>query len=215
MSTAIAGVAPATEKEVTIMTVWPSIAATAFWPLVGTTFCQRHRDHPVWPADHRLAGILALVSIPFILPVYFHMLIPKLPFVVFGVPNPACRRYRLTNKRVVVEQAFRWRRTAKCFAGPFRLDRSRRSARSGVVSRRRPDLPQWSDRNLPSLGSPSSRAFRQTCMKARNGLRGRSKGSRRRRGCLTRYRIPRRRSVVRCICHHLSGGSYPRNHVRL
>jgi hypothetical protein len=25
---------------------------------------------------------------------------------VFGVPNPACRRYRLTNRRVIVEQPF-------------------------------------------------------------------------------------------------------------
>jgi hypothetical protein len=49
---------------------------------------------------------MALVSIPFILPVYFNMLVPRLPLVVFGWPNPSCRRYRLTNRRIVVEQPF-------------------------------------------------------------------------------------------------------------
>jgi hypothetical protein len=41
--------------------------------------------------------------VPLILPIYFHMLVPRLPFVVFGKVNLSCRRYRLTNRRVVIE----------------------------------------------------------------------------------------------------------------
>ncbi|MCA9233366.1 MAG: hypothetical protein KDA57_22165 [Planctomycetales bacterium] len=105
MAQAIAGVVPATEKEVTVMTVWPSIAATAY----GRWWGRRYANQigiTLFGLPITVGRILALVSIPFILPVYFHMLLPKLPFVVFGVSNPSCRRYRLTNRRVLVEQAF-------------------------------------------------------------------------------------------------------------
>ena len=98
MAQAIAGVVPDTEKEVTVMTVWPSLGATAY----GRWWGRRFAGGP------RLFGVpvVALLSIPAIMPMYFHMLIPRLPFVVFGVPNASCRRYRLTNRRVIVEQAF-------------------------------------------------------------------------------------------------------------
>jgi len=105
MAQAIAGVVSDREKEVTIMTVWPSIAATAY----GRWWGRRYANNvgiTLFGVPVTIGRLLALVSIPFILPPYFHMLIPKLPFVVFGVHNPGCRRYRLTNRRLVVEQAF-------------------------------------------------------------------------------------------------------------
>ena len=105
MSQAIAGVVPDTEREVTVMTVWPSIAATAY----GRWWGRRYANNvgiTLFGVPITIGRIVALASIPFILPVYFHMLVPRLPGVVFGWPNPSCRRYRLTNRRVVVEQAF-------------------------------------------------------------------------------------------------------------
>jgi hypothetical protein len=100
MAQAIAGVVPDTEKETTIMTVWPSLGSTAYGRWWGRLFTAT--------GGFKIFGvpILALLSIPAILPAYFHMIIPRLPGVVFGFHNPSCRRYRLTNRRVIVEQAF-------------------------------------------------------------------------------------------------------------
>ena len=105
MTAAIAGLAPAQEREVTIMTVWPSIAATAYGRWWGRRF-ENTLGLTVFGIPLTLGRLMALVSIPFILPIYFHMLVPRLPGVLFGWPNPACRRYRLTNRRVIVEQPF-------------------------------------------------------------------------------------------------------------
>ena len=105
MSQAIAGVVPDSEKEVTVRTVWPSIAATAY----GRWWGRRYANNvgiTLFGLPITVGRVIALLSVPFILPVYFHMLVPRLPGVVFGWPNPSCRRYRLTNRRVVVEQAF-------------------------------------------------------------------------------------------------------------
>lgn len=105
MAQAIAGVVPDTEREVTVMTVWPSISATAY----GRWWGRRYANNvgiTLFGVPITVGRLMALVSIPFILLPYFHMLIPRLPFVVFGMHNPSCRRYRLTNRRVLVEQAF-------------------------------------------------------------------------------------------------------------
>ncbi|MCA9233855.1 MAG: hypothetical protein KDA44_00190 [Planctomycetales bacterium] len=105
MGQAIAGVVPDTEREVTIMTVWPTLAATAYGRWWGRRF-ENELGITLFGIPLTFGRLMALVSIPFILPLYFHMLIPKLPLVVWGFPNPACRRYRLTNRRVLVEQPF-------------------------------------------------------------------------------------------------------------
>ncbi len=105
MVQAIAGVTPASEREATIMTVWPSLGATAYGRWWGRRFANNF-GITVFGVPLTLGRLLALVSIPFILPLYFHMLVPRLPLVVVGWPNPSCRRYRLTNRRVVVEQPF-------------------------------------------------------------------------------------------------------------
>lgn len=105
MTTAIAGVAPATEREVTIMSVWPSLASTAYGRWWGRRF-ESEIGFSFLGIPLTLGRLMALVSIPLILPVYFHMLIPRIPFVIAGIPNSACRRYRLTNKRVIVELPF-------------------------------------------------------------------------------------------------------------
>jgi hypothetical protein len=40
------------------------------------------------------------------LPLYFFTLLPRIPFVIAGWTNPWCVRYRLTNRRIVVEQPY-------------------------------------------------------------------------------------------------------------
>jgi hypothetical protein len=105
MAQAIAGVVSDREKETTVMTVWPSIAASAYGRWWGRRF-ENQLGITLFGVPITVGRLMALVSIPFILPLYFHMLIPKLPLVVFGIPNSGCRRYRLTNRRVIVEQGF-------------------------------------------------------------------------------------------------------------
>src|SRR5438132_87574 len=109
MKQAIAGVSPSTQGEMTIMTIWPTLGARwegrmfGRWYLMkpGVTIC----GVPV-----TIGRLIALASIPLILPLYFAMLLPcfiflpKLgPIPRIYVPNPWCRRYRLTNRRVIVE----------------------------------------------------------------------------------------------------------------
>ena len=104
MKQPVAGVAPATLEEVTVMTIWPSVAATGlgrFWGRLSAI----EAGVRLFGVPVTVGRILAILSIPFILPVYFHMLVPRLPFVFFGAANPACRRYRLTNRRLIVEHA--------------------------------------------------------------------------------------------------------------
>jgi len=95
----------ATEKEVTVMTVWPTLAATRYGRWWGRQY-ENAWGITLLGLPITVGRIVALLSIPFILPLYFHMLIPRLPGIILGVPNPACGRYRLTSQRVLVEQAF-------------------------------------------------------------------------------------------------------------
>lgn len=105
MTQAIAGVSPETTTETTIATVWPTLGATAYGRWWGRRFANK-LGMTVFGIPLTVGRLMALVSIPFILPLYFHMLVPRLPGIVFGWPNSACRRYRLTNRRVLIEQPF-------------------------------------------------------------------------------------------------------------
>jgi hypothetical protein len=105
MTQPIAGVAPSALKEVTVMSVWPSISAGSLGRVLGRMYD--------FDAGFRLFGVpitigrmIALLSIPIVLVLYFNKIVPRIPFVVFGWSNPACRRYRLTNRRVVVDNPF-------------------------------------------------------------------------------------------------------------
>ncbi|HVX11427.1 MAG TPA: PH domain-containing protein [Pirellulales bacterium] len=110
MKQAIAGVVPPETGEVTIMSVWPSVAALAggrFWgQLYGIGTGVTVAGVPI-----TVGRIIALLSIPLVLPIYFLMLLPCLIFLPkmgpiprVYVSNPWARRYRLTNRRVIVER---------------------------------------------------------------------------------------------------------------
>jgi hypothetical protein len=85
----IAGVVPAEIRETTVMTVWPSVAKYALGKSLGKLYAIR------WPAVYifRLGNLLALLFIPVSLVLFFLRVAP-------GVGT----RYRLTNRRIIVER---------------------------------------------------------------------------------------------------------------
>jgi len=92
MMQAIAGVAPIQDREVTVMTVWPSIAGVRLFGMrLGRTlgeFYAIETGISVLTIGH----LICLLSIPLALVLYFKRIGP---FVA--------TRYRVTNKRIIVE----------------------------------------------------------------------------------------------------------------
>lgn len=171
MAQAIPGVVPATEKEVTVMTVWPSISATAYGRWWGRRFAN-NVGITVFGLPITIGRLLALASIPAILPVYFHMVIPKLPLVIFGFHNPSCRRYRLTNRRVIVEQAFGGGEQQSVSLDRF--DSVGIEVLPGQEWYPAGDLifRQGQVETFRLSGVPHPQAFQQTCLKAQQGFVG-------------------------------------------
>ena len=89
MKQAIAGVTPASVEEADIMTVWPSICAFPSGRFLGRLYTI------AWPGVYifRLGNLLALLSIPHALALYFYRVAPYV-----GI------RYTLTNRRIVVRR---------------------------------------------------------------------------------------------------------------
>lgn len=110
MKQAISGVVPPELGEVTTMNVWPSLAALGGGRFWGRMYANKS-GVTVVGIPVTVGRVIALLSIPLILPVYFLMLlpcfiyVPKLgPLPRIYVSNPWARRYRLTNRRVIVER---------------------------------------------------------------------------------------------------------------
>jgi hypothetical protein len=93
MKQPIAGVMPAELEEVPQMDVWPSISATPPGRMLGQAFAIRWPDIYIF----RLGNLLALLTIPLSLALYFYRLKPS----IFGFPLHGCW-YRVTNRRVIV-----------------------------------------------------------------------------------------------------------------
>jgi len=85
----IAGVVPAEVKEVTVMTVWPSVAKFSMGRALGSLYAIRWPDVYIF----RLGNFLALLFIPVSLVLFFMRIAP-------GIGT----RYRLTNRRIIVER---------------------------------------------------------------------------------------------------------------
>jgi hypothetical protein len=105
MKQAIPGVAPAQLQEVTVMTVWPSLSATAFGRFWGRLFALEYGPR-IFGVPLTVGRLIALASIPVMLALYFLLRLPRFPLVILGIKNPWCSHYRLTNRRVVVENPF-------------------------------------------------------------------------------------------------------------
>ena len=89
MIQAIAGVSPAETSERTVMTVWPSVAQYGLGRTLGTLYAIRWPDVYIF----RLGHLIALAAIPVSLVLFFLRIGPYIG-----------RRYRLTNRRIVVER---------------------------------------------------------------------------------------------------------------
>jgi len=105
MTQPIAGVAPAQLKEVTAMAVWPSLCATGFGRFWGRLF-GLEIGFRVFGVPITLGRLITLASIPVMAALYFLMRLPRFPGVLVGIKNPWCWQYRLTNRRLVVENPF-------------------------------------------------------------------------------------------------------------
>ena len=97
MSQAIAGVSPESISERTVMVVWPS--NSAYWPgrLLGRGYALKgpfRNNKILW-----LGNLVALATIPVALAIYFWRILP------FGIGM----RYRLTNRRIIVERGATWK----------------------------------------------------------------------------------------------------------
>ena len=93
MKQAIAGVAPVDGAEVTVMTVWPSVAS------------MRLAGFPVGKALGRLFNITAGVYIFTLGNLFCLLAIPVAIVLFFKRIGPfVATRYRLTNKRLIVER---------------------------------------------------------------------------------------------------------------
>ena len=86
MKQAISGVAPPDLGEVTVMTVWPSIAANPVGRFLGQLYAI-----DVGIGIFTIGKLMMALTIPVALGLYFARLLPF-----------ACPRYRLTNRHVLV-----------------------------------------------------------------------------------------------------------------
>lgn len=153
----IAGVSPADLKETTIMTVWPSNAYFPVGRWLGQLYDIRFPDVYIF----RLGNLIALASIPIALPLFFMRILPGI-----GI------RYRLTNRRIIVEQGIMGKEVKS-----VELDRF-----DNIVVDVRPGQ-SWYDAGdlifklgntetfrLEGVSRPD--AFRSTCLKAHMGYAG-------------------------------------------
>lgn len=175
MKQAIAGVAPASLDEVTAMVVWPTISASAAGQTIGR-LCSAGGKSPF-----AIGKLLAPLMIAPALALFFLAIVPPFPF-----PFPFNRRYKITNRRILVlEDHLEWL-VYHPFGIPFPAQKIR-TAESKTVQLDRFDtieievLPgqQWypagelifkqgAVETFRLSGVSRPEAFRQICMKARN-----------------------------------------------
>jgi hypothetical protein len=176
MSQAITGVAPPELSEVTNMVAWPSVARFGMARTLGRMFSIRAGIGNVL----NVGNMIALASIPVGLLMYFLKINPG-----FGIPpifkwmpkflwiwNPLCLRYRLTNRRVVIEQAFS--RQEVLAVSLDRFDSILVDVQSGQQWYKAGNLI-FSNGGIETFrleGVQRPETFRQTCLKSRQSFVG-------------------------------------------
>lgn len=164
MKQPVAGVTPSQLQEVTVMTVWPSLSATAVGRFWGRLFAIE-AGFPLFGIPITVGRIMALASIPFMLGLYFLMRLPRFPGVVIGIRNHFCWTYRLTNRRVVVENPFGGELNSVSLD---RFDSIETIVEPGQAWYKAGDLVfrQGAVETFRIWGVPRPETFRQTCWKA-------------------------------------------------
>ena len=167
----IAGVSPADLSEVTNMTVWPSLSATGFGRFWGRLYAM-DAGFRLFGVPLTLGRLSALLSIPFMLNLYFVMRFPRLPLVLAGIKNPMCWHYRLTNRRVVMENPYRGGEIKSVALDRF--DAIDVVVQPGQAWFKAGDLVfrHGQTETFRIAGVPRPETFRQTCLKAHQSFVG-------------------------------------------
>ncbi len=164
MKQPIPGEAPSNIREVTVMTVWPSLSATAFGRFWGRLYALEYGPR-IFGVPVTLGRLIALASIPFMLAWYFLMRLPRVPLVLIGFRNPMCWHYRLTNRRVVMENPFGSELKSVALD---RFDSIETVVQPGQAWYKAGDLVfrLGQTETFRIAGVPRPETFRQTCLKA-------------------------------------------------
>jgi len=143
-------------REATLKIVWPTIGATRAGRLVGRLCAVKTGIGPYLT----LGKLLALATIPLTLCLFFWQLLP-------GV----CRRYRLTNRRMVVQKGL-GRLVEESAIGLDQFDAVEIEVLPGQDWLRAGELLFLSNgqERLRLSGVPRPEVFRQGCLKARTAL---------------------------------------------
>jgi hypothetical protein len=170
MKQAISGVAPAQLKEVTVMTVWPSLSANGLGRFFGRLFAM-DLGFRVFGVPLTIGRLIALASIPVMVALYFLMRLPRFPGIIIGIKNPFCWQYRLTNRRVVMENPFGDEIKSVALD---RFDAIDIVVAPGQAWFKAGDLVfrQGTTETFRIAGVPRPETFRQTCLKARHSFVG-------------------------------------------
>jgi len=152
----IAGVTPAETREVTIMTVFPTLAATTPGRLIGR-LCQMKAGLGFFS----LGKLFALLLIPFAIGLFAFMLAPGIII-----------RYRLTNRRIVVQKGLRgidqrWVDFDRFDAIDVEVLPGQEWYPAGELIFRRGPIETF---RLSGVSRPET--FRRTCLAARAGFLG-------------------------------------------
>ena len=151
MKQPIPGEVPANVREVTVMTVWPSVSATAFGRFWGRLFALEYGPR-IFGVPITVGRLIALASIPFMLAGYLRMRIPGW-------------HYRLTNRRVVVANPFGGELKSVALD---RFDSIETVVQPGQAWFKAGDLVfrLGQTETFHIAGVPRPETFRQTCLKA-------------------------------------------------
>lgn len=164
MNQPIAGVAPSQLNEVTVMTIWPSLSATGFGRFWGRLYAIDFGPR-IFGVPLTIGGLFALVSIPLMVALYFLMRLPRFPGIIIGITNPWCWQYRLTNRRLVMENPFGGELKSISLD---RFDTIEVAVEPGQAWYKAGDLVfrLGQVETFRIWGVPRPETFRQTCMKA-------------------------------------------------
>jgi hypothetical protein len=151
----IAGVSPPSVKETTVMTVWPSVASTSLGKTLGRLFRIKDGFGPV-----SIGRLALLACIPVGLMLYLSL---RLPWAI--------QRYRLTNRRVIVERGLNAR--IQQFVDFDKFDSIELVVEPGQEWYAAGDLVFRNGAvetfRLPGVSRPQS--FRQTCLRVQHSYR--------------------------------------------
>lgn len=152
-SHAISGVIPPAVAEATVMTVWPSVASMGMGRWLGRLYRIKGGFGPL-----SVGRLALLATIPVGLMLYLSM---RLPWAI--------RRYRLTNRRVIIERGVN--PVVEQFVDLGRFDAIDVVVRPGQEWYAAGDLVfrrgQVETLRLSGVSRPES--FRRTCLEARQG----------------------------------------------